>query len=109
MSGEWWGAFKPQVALAWEHEFDDTFQTVSASFAGAPSGSNFKVRGTELGQDTFVVDAGATYEVNANNDFSVRYVGRFLDDYDANSVMGRWTYKWGAAPVPAPPAPECAA
>ena len=33
----------------------------------------------------------------------MRYVGRFLDDYDAQSVMGRWTYKFGVAPVAAPP------
>ena len=38
-----WGAFKPQVAVGWEHEFDDTSQIVKVSFAGAPSGSNFKV------------------------------------------------------------------
>ena len=98
-SGEWWGVFKPQVALAWEHEFDDTFQTINASFAGAPSGSNFKVRGTDLGEETFVVDAGVSYALGLNNDLSFRYVGRFLDDYDAQSVMGRWTYKWGGAPV----------
>ena len=105
LSGEWWGAFKPQVALAWEHEFDDTFQTINASFAGAPSGSNFKVRGTELGEDTFVVDAGAEYALGPNNDLSLRYVGRFLDDYDAQTVMGRWTYKFGAAPLAAAPPP----
>ena len=103
LSGEWWGVFKPQVALAWEHEFDDTFQTINVSFAGAPSGSKFKVRGTDLGEDTFVVDAGAAYALGDNNDLSFRYVGRFLEDYDAQSVMGRWTYKWGGAPAPVAP------
>ena len=100
-----WGNFRPQVALGWEHEFDDTFQTVNMSFADAPGGSgSFKVVGTDLNADAFVVDAGATYLAGPNNDFSVRYVGRFLDDYDAQSIMGRWTYKWGgyvaAAPAP---------
>jgi hypothetical protein len=33
----------------------------------------------------------------------VRYVGRWLSDYDAQSVMGRWTYKFGAPPVPMAP------
>jgi uncharacterized protein with beta-barrel porin domain len=99
-----WGAFKPQVALGWQHEFDDTSQMVKVSFAGAPSGSNFKVIGTDLGNDTLVVDAGASYAVGPASDISVRYVGRFLDDYDAQSVMGRWTYKFGA-PVGAPPPP----
>jgi trimeric autotransporter adhesin len=100
-----WGPFKPQVALGWEHEFDDTFQTVNVSFADAPSGSKFRVIGTDLGEDTLVIDAGASYAVGAASDVSVRYVGRFLDDYDAQSVMGRWTYKFGAAPIAAPPPP----
>ena len=100
-----WGPFKPQVALGWEHEFDDTFQTVNVSLASAPSGSKFRVIGTDLGEDALVVDAGASYAVGAANDFSVRYVGRFLEEYDAQSVMGRWTYKFGAAPVAAPPPP----
>ena len=100
-----WGAFKPQVAVGWEHEFDDTSQIVKVSFAGAPSGSNFKVVGTDLDDDALVVDAGGSYTVGPASDISVRYVGRFLDDYDAQSVMGRWTYKFGAAPVAAPTPP----
>ena len=100
-----WGPFKPQVALGWEHEFHDTFQTVNVSFVSAPSGSKFRVIGTDLGEDALVVDAGASYAVGAANDFSVRYVGRFLEEYDAQSVMGRWTYKFGAAPLAAPPPP----
>jgi len=100
-----WGAFKPQVAVGWEHEFDDTSQVVKVSFAGAPSGSNFKVTGSDLGDDALVVDAGTSYTVGPASDLSVRYVGRFLDDYDSQSVMGRWTYKFGAAPVAAPPPP----
>jgi len=32
----------------------------------------------------------------------VRYFGRWLSDYDAQSIMGRFTYKFGAAPAPAP-------
>ena len=100
-----WGAFKSEVALGWEHEFDDTFQTVDASFAAAPSGSNFKVIGADLGDDALAVDVGTSYTLGPSSDLSVRYVGRFLEDYDAQSVMGRWTYKFGAAPVVAVPNP----
>jgi outer membrane autotransporter protein len=96
-----WGAFEPKVAVGWEHEFDDTSQIVKVSFAGAPSGSNFKVIGTDLGEDAVVVDAGASYTLGPASDLSVRYIGRFLEEYDAQSVMGRWTYKFGAAPVAA--------
>ena len=59
-----WGAFRPQVAVGWEHEFEDTFQTVNVSFAGAPSGSNFKVIGTDLDEDAVVVDAGGAYPLD---------------------------------------------
>ena len=98
-----WGLFTPEVALGWEHEFDDTSQTVNVAFAGAPSGSNFKTTGTNLGEDTFVVDAGAGYSLGTYSDLSVRYVGRFLQDYDLESVMGRWTYKFYSGAVVAAP------
>ena len=52
-----------------------------------------------------MVDAGVSYTLGPSSDLSVRYVGRFLEDYDAGSVMGRWTYKFGAAPVAMPPTP----
>jgi len=94
------GAFKPQVAVAWEHEFEDTFQTVNMAFAGAPAGSNFKAVGTDLDEDSLLVEAGGAYALGQSSDVSVRYVGRWLSDYDAQSVMGRFTYKFGAAPAP---------
>jgi uncharacterized protein with beta-barrel porin domain len=100
-----WGAWRPQVAVGWQHEYDDTFQTVNASFADAPSGSNFQVVGTDLGRDAVVVDVGTTYLINASSDFSVRYYSTWLDRYDAQSVMGRFTWKFGGvahAPAPAP-------
>ena len=99
-----WGGFRPQVAVSWEHEFEDTFQTVNVSFAGAPSGSNFKVVGTELGEDALVLDAGPLPGRRIQRSLG-EYIGRCVDDYDAQSVMGRWTYKFGAAPVAAPPPP----
>jgi outer membrane autotransporter protein len=103
-----WGAWRPEVAVGWQHEYDDTFQTISASFAGAPKGSNFQVVGTDLGRDAVVVDAGTTYLINPASDFTVRYYGTWLDKYDSQSVMGRFTWKFGAtAPVgPAPAAYE---
>ena len=95
-----WGYFRPQAAIGWEHEFEDTSQTVKMSFAEAPSGSNFKIDGTDLGSDALVVDAGGTYMLGASTDLSVRYFSRWLSDYDSQSIMGRLTWKWGAAPVP---------
>jgi uncharacterized protein with beta-barrel porin domain len=99
-----WGSWRPQLGVGWEHEFDDTFQTVSASFAGAPSGSNFTVIGTDLGRDAVVVDAGTSYLIGPSSDFSIRYVGRWLENYDAQSIMGRFTWKFGATGPALPPA-----
>ena len=101
LSGSW-GAFLSQVAMGWEHEFEDTIHTINAAFAAAPSGSNFRVIGADLEEDAVVVDAGISYALSPSSDLSVRYVGRFLEDYDTGSVMGRWTYKFGAAPVAVP-------
>jgi len=53
-----------------------------------------------------VVDAGTSYIINPSSDFSVRYYGTWLDRYDAQSVMGRLTWKFGAAQAPLPPAYE---
>ena len=52
-----------------------------------------------------VVDAGTTYVINPASDLSVHFDETWLDGYDAESVMGRFTWKFGGiahAPVPAP-------
>ena len=88
-----WGAWRPELMVAWQHEFDDTTQTVNASFADAP-GSNFSVLSSNTPRDWAVVEAGVTYFVNPNNKFSVLYNGFLNQDYTSNSVVGRWTTKW---------------
>ena len=95
-----WGYFRPEVAVAWQHYYDTTVD-VKASFAGA-HGSNFTVRSSDIGNDGVYVDAGLGYALGPSSDLSVRYTGQFLDNYDSNSVMGRFTWKFGAAPVVVP-------
>jgi uncharacterized protein with beta-barrel porin domain len=95
-----WGYFRPEVAVAWEHYFDTTLD-VKASFAEAP-GSNFTVRSSDIGSDGVYVDAGLAYAFGPSSELSVRYIGQFLENYDSNSVMGRFTWKFGAAPAAAP-------
>jgi outer membrane autotransporter protein len=94
-----WGRFKPQLGVAWEHEFEDTFQTVNMAFAEAP-GSNFKVVGTDLDEDSLWVEVGGAYALGPSSDISLSYVGRWMSDYDSQWIVGRFTYKFGAAPVP---------
>jgi uncharacterized protein with beta-barrel porin domain len=88
-----WGVWRPELMVAWQHEFDDTTQTVNASFADAP-GSNFSVLSSNTPRDWAVVEAGVTYFVNPNNKFSILYNGFLNQDYTSNSVVGRWTSKW---------------
>ncbi len=53
--------------------------------------------GSDLNEDSLFVDAGAAYLFGASSDLSFRYVGRWQSDYDSQSVMGRYTYRFGGA------------
>jgi uncharacterized protein with beta-barrel porin domain len=89
-----WGAFTPEVSLAWQHEFGDTTQTVNAAFASAPTGANFSVISANTGRDGAALAAGLSYALGPQNKISVQYDGFFTGDYYSNAVMGRWTAKW---------------
>ena len=88
-----WGNFRPEVMIAWQHEFGDTRQTVDMSFAQAP-GTNFSVVSAETSRDAAVVGAGANFMFSPLNTISIMYNGYLTGDYYSNAVIGRWTYKW---------------
>ncbi len=92
-----WGAFRPQLAVGWEHEFEDTAHSVTGNFVDSPSKEKFTVTGSDLSDDSLFVDAGGAYLLGASSDLSFRYVGRWQSDYDSQSVMGRYTYRFGGA------------
>jgi outer membrane autotransporter protein len=94
-----WGAFRPEAAVAWEHYFDTT-ANVNAAFAAAPPGSNFTVTSSNIGSDGVLVDAGLAYSLGPSSDLSVRYIGRFSNNYSSNAVMGRFTWRFGDYLVP---------
>ena len=92
LGGDWMfgsGVFTPDVSVAWMHEFDDTYQTVKASFADGPSGADFKVIGAKTARDSAVVNVGGTFGLTEGVDFSLIYDGRFSSDYSANALIGR--------------------
>lgn len=89
-----WGAFQPEMALAWQHEFADTTQTVHMSYADAPNGANFNVISSDPGADALLLGLGGTYAVNPSNDVVVRYNGTFLKGYVSHEVIARWTSKF---------------
>jgi outer membrane autotransporter protein len=88
------GAFVPELALAWSHEFNDTNQSVRMSFDGAPSGADFTVVGSDVSRDSFLVDAGFKYVIDGSFDFGVYYNGWFNGDYTSNAVTARFGYKF---------------
>lgn len=89
-----WGAFSPDLTLAWKHEFAGATQSVNASFAGAPSGADFKVVSSNVGSDALLLGLGGTYQVNDASDIVVRYNGAFLSGYSSHELMARWTSKF---------------
>ncbi|MCP4211081.1 MAG: autotransporter outer membrane beta-barrel domain-containing protein, partial [Halieaceae bacterium] len=92
-----WGALRPQVAVGWEHEFEDTAHSVKMNFVDSPSKKKFPVTGSDLDADSLFVDAGGAYLLGTSSDLSFRYVSRWQSEYDSQSVMGRYTYKFAGA------------
>lgn len=88
------GVFTPAVSVSWMHEFDNTAQEVNMSFAGAPSGADFTVKGSEVARDSVLLDAGAKFSVNDAVDFGVFYNGQYNADYTSNAVTARIGYKF---------------
>lgn len=88
------GVFTPIVSVAWMHEFGDTAQEVSMSFAGAPTGASFKTVGSEVARDSAVVDAGAKVSLSDSLDMGLFYNGQFNADYTSNSLTATLGYKF---------------
>ena len=83
------GSFIPELSVAWEHEFDDTRQSVDMSFAGGPSGTDFSVVSAETDRDSALVEVGGKFAIGDTMDAGLYYNGRFNSDYTSNAVTGR--------------------
>jgi len=90
----YWGGFRPEVTLAWQHEFADARQTVDMSYAGAPKGGNFSVVSSDPGADALIIGLGASYAVGASSLISMRYDGSFWSGYNSQELSARWTTKF---------------
>jgi outer membrane autotransporter protein len=84
-----WGAWTPEVSLAWEHEFLNPVLSVTNAFAAAP-GVSFTELSSNPGSDWAVVGVGTTYTINPSNAVTLKYDGRFASGYSASAVVGRW-------------------
>jgi outer membrane autotransporter protein len=93
----WWdfngGVIRPEVMVAWAHEFEDPAE-VDVAFRDAPRGANFSVEATDVGDNAIVAQVGGTWDITNQFQFGIKWDGRFNEDYNSNSVIGRLEYKF---------------
>jgi outer membrane autotransporter protein len=78
---------KPEVRVAWLHEYNDRAYPISARFIGCDD--LFTVLGPRVGEDAAQVTAGLTVQFNPMVSLFAHYDGLFgRDNYDSNSVSG---------------------
>ena len=97
VSGEWAtgsGMIRPEVSVAWMHEFGDSFQSIDTAFAGAPVGGNFNIIGSETARDSALVSIGGRYDLSANSEITLKYDGTFNADYGTHAFIGRYGQKF---------------
>jgi outer membrane autotransporter protein len=79
---------KPELRLAWQHEFGDTAYTLDSSFASG-AGGNFTTTGPRLGRDSLLVGAGFAIQINDRCSTYLYYDGELARrNYELNAVTG---------------------
>ncbi|HLJ62744.1 MAG TPA: autotransporter domain-containing protein, partial [Stellaceae bacterium] len=68
------GAWKPDLQLAWAHDFSNTTPALAASFTATPA-SSFLLTGANPGRDAALVGAGILYEAGSQLTLYARYDG----------------------------------
>jgi len=78
---------RPEVRVAWLHEYSDRAYPIDARFIGCPD--IFTVHGPRTGEDAALVNAGVTVQFNPMVALFAHYDGIFgRDNYDSNAVSG---------------------
>ncbi|RKE74060.1 autotransporter outer membrane beta-barrel domain-containing protein [Pseudorhodoplanes sinuspersici] len=88
-----WGAFQPELRAAWQHEFLDDQQKISASFADAALPGSFETVTAGIGRDFGIVGAGFSASIGQQSSVSFNYDYKFGgDDFHAHLIAGRFRY-----------------
>src|SRR5690606_10234528 len=83
------GVLTPKLQVAWMHEFADTHQASTASFAGAPGGSgSFVIQGVDAGRDWLLAGAGLTMEIGSSVSLFGGYNGQFNEHHALHTGSG---------------------
>jgi outer membrane autotransporter protein len=79
---------RPELRLAWQHEFLDTSAAIDSRFASG-AGSVFRVNGSEVGRDSLSVGAGFSIQCSKDVLIYAYYNGEYLqNNFQAHTVNG---------------------
>ena len=79
---------RPEVRLAWQHEYSDTSYALTSNFATL-GGNAFTVSGPSIGRDSLLVGAGVTVVWNSLLSTFLAYDGELArTNYESHSVSG---------------------
>ena len=79
---------RPELSLAWQHEYADTAYEIDSRFANG-AGGVFAVHGPSIGRDSLLLGAGVAVQWSERLSTYVYYDGEFgRTNYDVNSVSG---------------------
>jgi len=77
---------KPEISLAWQHEYGDQAYSIISSFASG-AGNSFTVNGAQIGRDSLLVGAGAAVLLSERISIYAYYDGELgRTNYQSNSV-----------------------
>ena len=77
---------KPEISLAWQHEFGDQSYSIVSSFANG-AGNSFTVNSPQVGRDSLLIGAGAAVLLSERISVYAYYDGQLLStNYESNSV-----------------------
>ncbi|MBV9275684.1 MAG: autotransporter domain-containing protein [Verrucomicrobia bacterium] len=79
---------RPEVSLAWQHEYGDNAYSIVAGFANG-AGTNFTVTGPPIGRDSLLVGAGVAVIWSDRVTTYIYYDGDLArTNYQSNSITG---------------------
>jgi len=77
---------KPEISLAWQHEYGDQAYSIISSFASG-AGNSFTVTGPQVGRDSLLVGAGAAVLLSDRISIYAYYDGELgRTNYQSNNV-----------------------
>jgi outer membrane autotransporter protein len=77
---------KPEISVAWQHEFGDQSYSIVASFANG-AGNSFTVSSPPIGRDSLLIGAGTAVLLSDRISIYAYYDGELLrTNYQSNSV-----------------------